>query len=62
MAQEQRELPLLAVLAWEARWDRWYAVPPASRERLVRELARVMVRLADAESRDEHGEDCASAS
>ena len=40
MAQEQRELPLLTVLAWEERWERWYAVPPDSRQRLVRELAR----------------------
>ena len=57
MAQEQRELPLLTVLAWEERWERWYAVPPDSRQRLVRELARVMIRLADAESRHEHDED-----
>ena len=43
MAQEQRELPLLTVLAWEERWDRWHAVPQESRHRLVRELARVMI-------------------
>ena len=62
MAQEQRELPLLTVLAWEERWDRWNAVPQESRRRLVRELARVMIRLADAESRNEHDEDCSPAS
>ena len=62
MAQEQRELPFLTVLAWEGRWERWYAVPPDSRQRLVRELARVMIRLADAESRNEHDEDCDPAS
>jgi hypothetical protein len=62
MAEEQRELPLLTVLAWEARWDRWNAVPQESRRRLVRELARVMIRLADAESRNEHDEDRSPAS
>ena len=30
MAQEQRELPLLTVLAWEERWGRWHAVPQES--------------------------------
>ena len=62
MAQEQRELPLLTALAWEERWDRWHAVPQENRHRLVRELARVMIRLADAESRHEHDEDCSPAS
>ena len=62
MAQEQRELPLLTVLEWEERWAHWHAVPQESRHRLVRELARVMIRLADAESRHEHDEDCSPAS
>ena len=62
MAEEQQELPLLTVLAWEERWERWHAVPPDRRQRLVRELARVMIRLADAESRNEHDEDCGPAS
>ena len=62
MAQEQRELPLMTVLAWEERWERWHAVPQESRHRLVGELARVMIRLADAESRNEYDEDCSPAS
>ena len=60
--EEQRELPLLTVLAWEARWERWNAVPQESRQRLVRELARVMIQLADAESRNERDQDCSPAS
>lgn len=56
MTEERLELPLLAMLAWQERWDRWHAAPQENRQLLVRELARVMVRLADAESRHEHDE------
>ena len=62
MAEESPELPLLALLAWEERWQRWRAVPQERRQLPVRELARAMVRLADAESRHEHDEDRSPAS
>ncbi len=62
MAEDHPELPLLAILAWEERWDHWRAVPQERRQLLVRELARVMVRLTDAERRHEHDEDRGPAS
>ena len=59
---EDRELPLLALLEWEERWHRWHSVPEQDRAQLVRELARVMVRMADGERTDERGKDCGDAS
>ena len=56
---EDRELPLLA---WEERWHRWRSVPEPDRAQLVRELARVMIRMAAGERTDERGEDCSDAS
>ena len=41
-----REQSLLALLEWEERRDRWLEVPSASRERVIEELARLMVRIA----------------
>ena len=61
MTQDQ-ELPLLALLEWEERWHRWHSVPEPDRARLVRELARVMVRMVDGERTDERGQDCGDAS
>ena len=62
MAEDHPELPLLAVLAWEERWDLWHAVPQERRRLLVRELARVMIRLTDEERGHEHVEDRGPAS
>ena len=59
---EDRELALLALLAWEERWHRWRSVPEPDRAQLVRELARVMIRMAAGERTDERREDCSDAS
>ena len=40
---------LLALLEWEERLDWWLEVSAESREHLVRELARLMVRVAAGE-------------
>ena len=56
MVHEPEEFPLLTVLAWKERWDHWHAVPQTSRDRLVRELARVMIQAATG-CRHEHDED-----
>ena len=57
-----REQSLLALLEWEERRDRWLEVPPESRERVIEELARLMIRMAIEEpEHDSSGEDHASA-
>ena len=59
---ENRELPLLALLAWEERWHRWRSVPEPDRVQPVRELARVMIQMAAGERTDEGRKDCGDAS
>ena len=54
--EEDRTLSLLALLEWEERWERWNKVRAADRARLVRELARVMMRMGAREGDDERDE------
>lgn len=49
----KEELPLLALLEWQDRTDRWLRFPETARAALVSELARLMTRVASEESGDE---------
>ena len=52
-SQEDRQLTLLGLLAWEERTERWLSYPQDAREAVTQELARLIVRVAVEESRDE---------
>ena len=49
----ERELTLLSLLEWEEQQERWLSVLEADRMVVVQELARLMVRMAEAEASDE---------
>ena len=57
-----REESLLFLLEWEEQRDRWLGLPEADRIVLVRNLARLMVQMAEAGTSDEYGEDQGTAS
>jgi len=52
-----RMQPLLALLEWEEERDRWLRIPEECRERVVRDLARLLIRMAEAEAGNEREED-----
>ena len=52
-SQEDRQLTLLGLLAWEERTEQWLSFPQDAREAVTQELARLIVRVAVEESRDE---------
>ena len=60
--EADRELALIALMEWEDRWDRWLSIPALDRDRFVRELARLMVRMGETTDDGQPGEDHAASS
>jgi hypothetical protein len=52
----EREATLLALLEHEERMARWESVPTADREKLLDELARLLLRAAEEGGGDEQRE------
>ena len=60
--EADRKLALIALMEWEDRRDRWLSIPALDRDRFVRELARLMVRMEETADDGQPGEDHAASS